>query len=135
MGDLGYKDAKGRLWFCGRKVECVVSAHKTYYTDCCEAIFNAHEDVFRSALIAFNVKGNVVPAIIIEPKKKLSKADKLDLLKSLRLQAKTCLATADIQHFAIFQNFPVDVRHNAKIHRLTLMKYFAKNPRKIIAFV
>lgn len=134
MGDLGYKDSQGRLWFCGRKVERVVTEQKTYYTDCCEAIFNAHEEVFRSALIAFNNKGNVFPAMVIEAKQKLSKAGKEDLLKALRLYAKTCSETADIQYFAIFQNFPVDVRHNAKIHRLTLMKYFAKNPKKMMYF-
>lgn len=135
MGDLGYKDVQGRLWFCGRKVERVLTPQKTYYTDCCEAIFNAHEEVFRSALIAFKHKEEVVPAIVIEPKKKLSKAEKLSLLKALRLYAKTCPETAPIQYFAIFKNFPVDVRHNAKIHRLTLMKYFTKNPKKMMYLV
>jgi len=135
MGDLGYKDVQGRLWFCGRKVERVLTPQKTYYTDCCEAIFNAHEEVFRSALIAFKHKEEVVPAIVIEPKKKLSKAGKIALLKALRLHAKICSETAPIHHFAIFKNFPVDVRHNAKIHRLTLMKYFAKNPKKMMYLV
>ena len=132
MGDLGYKDAQGRLWFCGRKVERVVTAQKTYYTECCEAIFNAHKEVFRSALIAFNVGNEIVPAIVIEPKNELSKAGKRALLETLYLEAKTCLETASIQHFAIFKNFPVDVRHNAKIHRLTLRKYFAKHPNKMV---
>ncbi|WPJ94909.1 fatty acid CoA ligase family protein [Coraliomargarita algicola] len=51
MGDMGWLDGEGRLWFCGRKVERVLTETGAMYTDCCEAIFNAHPQVFRSALI------------------------------------------------------------------------------------
>lgn len=132
MGDLGYKDVQGRLWFCGRKVERVVTAQKTYYTDCCEAIFNAHEEVFRSALIAFENQKEIVPAIVIELKKRLSKKEKISLLEALCSHAQNCPETSGIKHFAFFKGFPVDVRHNAKIHRLSLRKYFAKHPKKML---
>ena len=33
MGDVGYFDAQGRLWFCGRKTQCVETAHGTLYTE------------------------------------------------------------------------------------------------------
>ena len=51
MGDLGYRDEAGRIWFCGRKAHRVVTAHETCFTIPCEAIFNTHPAVFRSALV------------------------------------------------------------------------------------
>ena len=131
MGDLGYKDAQDRLWFCGRKIERVEAFCGVFYTDCCEAIFNAHEAVFRSALIAYRVGEEIVPAIVIESKEKLSAQEQVKLFNELRALAKRYKATEAIQHFCIYKNFPVDVRHNAKIHRLTLMRYFQKHPSKV----
>ena len=131
MGDVGYLDVQGRLWFCGRKKERVITAEQTFYTDCCEAIFNAHEAVFRSALIAFNAENQIVPAIVIEPKNRLSQSETQSLFRELRRLAKACPVTEPIKNFCIHKNFPVDVRHNAKIHRLTLMRYFAKHPRDV----
>ncbi|MBR1843989.1 MAG: AMP-binding protein [Opitutales bacterium] len=131
MGDVGYLDKQGRLWFCGRKKERVITAGQTFYTDCCEAIFNAHEKVFRSALIAFNAENQIVPAVVIEPKTYLSKDETQSLFHELRRLAQACPVTEPIKNFCIHKNFPVDVRHNAKIHRLTLMRYFAKHPRDV----
>ena len=48
MGDLGYRDDRGRLWFCGRKSHRVVLEDETLYTICCEGVFNAHPDVART---------------------------------------------------------------------------------------
>jgi acyl-CoA synthetase (AMP-forming)/AMP-acid ligase II len=64
MGDLGYLDVDGRLWFCGRKAECVQRAEDILYTDCCEAIFNQHPSVHRSALIDV---GAGQAGVVIEP--------------------------------------------------------------------
>jgi len=42
MGDMGYLDDTGRLWFCGRKAHRVVlSKEKTLYSVCVEAVFEA----------------------------------------------------------------------------------------------
>jgi len=52
MGDLGYFDGEGRLWFCGRKSQrVVVDAATTLCTEQVEPVFNAHPDVARSALV------------------------------------------------------------------------------------
>jgi acyl-CoA synthetase (AMP-forming)/AMP-acid ligase II len=131
MGDVGYLDEMERLWFCGRKTERVLTEKQTFYTDCCEPIFNTHKIVFRSALIAFTANNKVVPAIIIDPKINLSRNETNCLFRELRSLAQSCPVTSQICHFGIYKNFPVDVRHNAKIHRLTLMRYFAKHKQYI----
>ena len=48
MGDLGYFDDQGRLWFCGRKSHRVVTPEQTYFTEPVEGIFNSHPQVFFS---------------------------------------------------------------------------------------
>lgn len=128
MGDLGYFDQEGRLWFCGRIVERVVLADgSTMLTDCCEAIFNKHARILRSALIGIGEKGAQIPAIVAQPEYGLYPQDGLEknlLLGELWDLAKTNPLTEKIEHFFLHKNFPVDVRHNAKIHRLTLARIF-----------
>ena len=126
MGDLGWLDESGRIWFCGRKVEHVVTEQRPLYTDCCEAIFNDHPQVFRSALID---AGNGCPAIVIEPEKGAfpKRKSQRDLfVKGLQALAQSHEMTRQIDTFFFEESFPVDVRHNAKIHRLALAKKFAQ---------
>ena len=127
MGDLGWLDSLGRIWFCGRKVEHVATSEGPLYTDCCEAIFNTHSKVFRSALIDM---GGGLPAIVVEPEKGMYPANKAQrdaFAEDLRLLAQSNEMTQQIDTFFFEKTFPVDVRHNAKIHRLTLAKKFARS--------
>lgn len=133
MGDAGYMDTEGRLWFCGRKIERVVTDTQTFYTDCCETIFNTHPRVFRTALIAYKTKNGIQPAIVVELKPGIAKSELPFIFKELRTLAKQHSVTESIRHFGYYPVFPVDVRHNAKIHRLTLQHYFAKHSRRIHA--
>ena len=121
MGDMGWLDAQGRLWFCGRKAERVMTADGPLYTDCCEAIFNQHPQVFRSALIDV---GDGTPAIVIELEKDSGASAGADFIAELKQLAQSNPATASIKDFFFESPFPVDVRHNAKIHRLSLAKKF-----------
>ena len=66
MGDLGWADTKGRIWFCGRKSHRVQTPSGTLYTIPCEAIFNNHPDVLRSALVGVGKPPNQKPVIIIQ---------------------------------------------------------------------
>ncbi len=128
IGDLGYRDSEGRLWFCGRKVERVETSDSVYYTDRCEGVVNVHPKVFRSALIRYEENGAVVPALVLEPfasEYPKSKDEEAKLLGEVRALAAACEVTSGIRHFFLHKGFPVDVRHNAKIHRLTLAKEFA----------
>ena len=128
MGDLGYFDEQQRLWFCGRVLERVITQQGPLYTDCCEAIFNQHPKVFRSALIGLGTPGKQIPAIVIEPEKGLfpkTQSDRDALNQELRTLAQSNAVTISIEKFFFHHAFPVDVRHNAKIHRLTLAKQFS----------
>ena len=129
IGDLGYFDSDGRLWFCGRKVERVETESGAYYTDLCEGVVNVHSKVFRSALIAYSKNGTVLPALVIEPfedQYPSSGDEEAKLLDEVRELAANKEVTAGIRHFFLHKGFPVDVRHNAKIHRLSLAKEFAE---------
>ena len=50
MGDLGYFDSEGRLWFCGRKAHRVQIGSKCLFTIPTEAPFNTHPKVFEPRL-------------------------------------------------------------------------------------
>lgn len=129
MGDLGRFDELGRLWFCGRKAERVQTGDGVLYTDCCEGVFNVHPDVNRTALIGVKRNGKHVPAIAVEPKKgkyPLTKRAKADLAEELMVLGQGCRFTRGIDTFFFERHFPVDVRHNAKIHRLSLGRKYSE---------
>jgi acyl-CoA synthetase (AMP-forming)/AMP-acid ligase II len=124
MGDLGKLDAQGRLWFCGRMVERVLSEDGPLYTDCCEAVFNQHAKVYRSALID---TGGGRPAIVIEPEPghfPKGQAAKEGFRAELMQLAQANPTTKGIERFHFEKSFPVDIRHNAKIHRLSLAERY-----------
>ncbi|WP_236919232.1 hypothetical protein [Ereboglobus luteus] len=123
MGDTGCLDTDGRLWFCGRKAERVETAAGPLYTEPCEQVFRAHPQVARCALIGLGARGSQTPAIIVQPSSK--HFDRVKLASELRALALAQPHTAGITHFFHHPKFPVDVRHNAKIHRLTLAAWAA----------
>lgn len=113
MGDVGYLDDQGRLWFCGRKAHRVQLADgDTLFTVPCEAIFNTHPAVYRTALVG--VDGAPVLIVELEPSAKTSRAD---VEKALLALGAAHELTARVRRVLFHPAFPVDVRHNAKIHR------------------
>ncbi|RKX30826.1 MAG: peptide synthase, partial [Verrucomicrobia bacterium] len=129
MGDLGRLDSAGRLWFCGRQAEAVRSDDAVYYTDCCEAVFNQHPEVGRTALIAWSGQGVTIPAMVVEPVRRSlidNRAAQVRLVRGLCDLADSIPHTSGIRSFFFHPSFPVDVRHNAKIHRLSLARHFAR---------
>jgi acyl-CoA synthetase (AMP-forming)/AMP-acid ligase II len=122
LGDCGYRDADGRLWFCGRKVERVTTAQGILYTEPCERVFRAHPRATRCALIGLGSAPNQLPAIVVETAVRNS-SEARALTRELRSLALAQPHTAAIKRFFFHPKFPVDVRHNAKIHRLTLAKW------------
>lgn len=121
MGDAGYLDEAGLLWFCGRIAERVLTADGPLYTDCCEGIFNTLEGVSRSALIGLGKAPAQEPAIVIEPEPG-ARPDEAAILAAAAAHE----LTRPIRRVFTAAAFPVDVRHNAKIHRLELARRFQK---------
>ena len=122
IGDVGWIDDKDRFWFCGRKAHRVETPGRTYCSIPCEAILNSHPDVARTALAGFRSPGQDgrLPVIFVEPKKgKFPKTgeEKQALFERLRALAAQSPVTEGIRHFLLCPQFPVDVRHNAKINR------------------
>ena len=115
MGDLGWQDSKGRIWFCGRKSHRVITRNQVFFTIPVEAIFNNHAEVFRSALVGVGSKNAQIPVIFIEPLTKIQ--DTKQFLREIRELGKANPLTEDIEHFFIEKSFPVDIRHNSKIFR------------------
>ncbi|MBQ8446124.1 MAG: AMP-binding protein [Opitutales bacterium] len=127
MGDVGYIDSEGKLWFLGRKAERVETASGTLFTESCEPIFNTHPDVFRSALIGLGKRGNETPAVVVELRAGTPKKRHPSILGELQKLAESSETARAVKRFFIFpKKFPVDVRHNAKIHRLSLKKHYEK---------
>jgi acyl-CoA synthetase (AMP-forming)/AMP-acid ligase II len=117
MGDLGYFDESGRLWFCGRKSQRVETADGPMFTVPCEAIFNMHPAVFRSALVGVTIQGEARPVIIVELEKQKTETESKQLFAELRELALEHEHTQSIESFLVHPSFPVDVRHNSKIGR------------------
>lgn len=116
MGDLGWLDNNGRIWFCGRKNHRVETEEGTLFTVNCEAIFNRHPDVFRSALVGVGPMGSQTPVIIIE-KRPESRKSETELRNELLAMGQTYELTKGIQDILFHDRFPVDIRHNSKIFR------------------
>lgn len=125
IGDVGYfdgpaEDPATRFWFCGRKSHRVVTPQETLFTEPCEALFNTHPLVYRSALVGAGEFGRQIPVLFVEPwadKKPLSAAAQTKLVEELRVIAQQSPLTCSIQHFFVQNALPVDIRHNAKIFR------------------
>ncbi|NTW02635.1 MAG: AMP-binding protein, partial [Oscillochloris sp.] len=142
MGDLGYLDDQGRLWFYGRKTHRVETSSGPLYTEPVELIFNQHPAVFRSALVG--VRGQAVgcanpeatgkgpgaggvspasycePVLIVELNPGIAirnRCEREQLIADLRALAASHPMTVGIERFRIHPSFPVDIRHNAKIFR------------------
>ena len=124
MGDCGFIDAAGRLWFCGRKAERVETAAGPLHTEPCEQVFRPHPAVARCALVGLGDRPRQEPALVVEVTP-AGPAAAANLARELRALALRHPHTASIRRFLFHPRFPVDVRHNAKIHRLALARWAA----------
>lgn len=115
MGDVGYFDAQGRLWFCGRKTQRVETAQGPLYTEQVEPVFNALDGIARTALVGVGAPGRQVPVLCYELLP--GTVDSPALVERLRREAAAHAHTARIERFLPHPGFPVDIRHNAKIGR------------------
>jgi len=128
MGDVGYLDAKDRFWFCGRMAHRVQTAEGTMFTIPCEAIFNQHEDVYRSALVGVGPASQQRPVLVVEPlpgRFPRSPERQTQFERQLGQLAAGNPKTNTIGDFLFHESFPVDIRHNSKIFREKLSVWAA----------
>jgi acyl-CoA synthetase (AMP-forming)/AMP-acid ligase II len=136
LGDVGYFDDRQRFWVCGRKAHRVETAAATFYSVCCEAVFNQHARVRRSALVGVGHPGAQTPVLVVETAKpwqpshhasgKRSERDRqawFQLVDQLRKLGQQHQPTSYIRQFLRHPSLPVDVRHNAKINREQLAEW------------
>lgn len=135
MGDLGYYDGEGRLWFCGRKTQRVVTADATLYTEQVEPMFNAHRDVYRTALVGIGKasdknSGAQRAVLCVELRKGVPASEWPRIEEELRHLGEGFVHTAKVEMFLRYPKaFPVDIRHNAKIGREKLAVWATKQTR------
>jgi len=129
MGDIGYLDRQDRFWYCGRLAHRVLTADGPMYTVRCEAIFNRHEAIYRSALVGVGTLGSQRPVIVLEPSEgrmpKTARAREA-LLAEIRTLGRSNPLTRSVDVFLFHPSLPVDVRHNAKISREKLAVWASK---------
>ena len=111
MGDLGYFDDQGRLWFCGRKAHRVRTRKGEHYTICVEGVFNAHPQIKRTALVGVGLN----PVLCVELEAGTAPSDALK--RNILNLAQSSSLTQDIKDILFHPGFPVDTRHNSKINR------------------
>lgn len=117
MGDVGYLDERGRIWFCGRKSHRVVTRHETLFTIPCEAVFNTHPSVYRTALVGVPRAGDVEPVLCVELEAAAVGQPRGPLVEALLALGAQYPHTRSIRRVLFHPAFPVDIRHNAKIFR------------------
>lgn len=126
MGDTGYIDDSGRLWFCGRKAHMVFTTDGPLYSVRCEAIFNQHPDIYRCALVGIGERGKQIPTIVAEPETNRfpgdARAETALRDRLLELGSNNPL-TVNIRRILFHRSLPVDTRHNVKINREQLAKW------------
>jgi len=125
MGDLGYFDESGRLWFCGRKTQRVRTAAGDLYTVPCESVFNTHAAVYRTALVGVGEVGNQRPVLCVELEKTIAASDHERVRGELLEIGAGFDHTRAVRTVLFHPAFPVDIRHNAKIGRSALAAWAA----------
>jgi len=125
MGDLGYRDEEGRVWFCGRKSQRVITPQGPLFTVACEGIFNEHPKVYRSALVGLGEPPQQRPVLCVELEDDEKRRDKgsPQLRKEILDLGAHHAQTKQIRTLLFHPSFPVDVRHNAKIFREKLARW------------
>ncbi len=131
MGDLGYLDARGRLWFCGRKAHRLRTAAGMVPPVPVEGIYNEDEAVFRTALVGVGRPGAQVPVLCVEmePGKRWGP----EVEARLRAREAGTPYQGVVRRFLPHPGFPTDARHNSKIRREDLRPWAEKRCADLLA--
>jgi acyl-CoA synthetase (AMP-forming)/AMP-acid ligase II len=117
MGDAGILDGRGCLWYCGRLSQRVNTGTETLFPDQVEGIFNQHPDAARTALVGVGPQGAQVPVLCVELLGELTPVNMERVHYDLLQLAQAFPLTRSVRTVLFHPGFPVDSRHNSKIHR------------------
>lgn len=129
MGDVGYLDDEGRLWFCGRKAHRLETERGRFLPVPTENVYNVHPRVHRTALVGVGPAGAQRPTLVVEPRRgDLPRGPGAErrFEAELRRLTRPGPLTVEPERVLFHPSFPVDVRHNAKIHRGELRTWAAR---------
>lgn len=115
MGDLGWLDDRGRLWFCGRVSHRLRTARGLVPSDAVEGVFDGHPGVVRTAVVGFGAPGaeKAVLCVELEP----GEAWDAERERALLARAEGTRWEGLIAEVLVHPGFPTDARHNSKIRR------------------
>ena len=123
MGDLGYVDEEGRLWFGGRKDHRVETRRGLLLSSACEGVFDAHPSVRRSGLVGVQRGGETIAVLCVQ----LETGIEPEALQTELLEfAQRHSSTQAIETILFHPSLPVDTRHNSKIVREKLAVWAAR---------
>lgn len=126
IGDVGYFDADGLLWFCGRISHRLQTAKGMLMPVPTENVFNTHDQVHRSALVGLGEADHEIPTLVVQLEDGATPSS--DLAQALFAHVQDFEVCAAVESLIFKSDFPVDVRHNAKIHRGELRTWAAAQP-------
>lgn len=136
MGDAGYFDEDGGLWYCGRIADRVRAKGGYLYPGLVEPIFNEHPQVHRSALVGVSQDSSPYehPVVVVEPDVEdvsLSGPNGTELYEDLQTLSCNHANTRKVREVLLHdEDFSTDVRHNAKIRRDLLTEYASQKVKK-----
>ncbi|MEM9702225.1 MAG: fatty acid CoA ligase family protein [Planctomycetota bacterium] len=117
MGDVGYLDDRGRLWFCGRQAHVVRTAAGPIYPVRGEAILNEHDAVKRTAIVGIGRAGEQSAVIVVE----CESGGRSEAVRGqLREMCRGTEVIGEPRAVLFRSTLPTDVRHNTKIDRTAL---------------
>jgi len=122
MGDVGYFDKRGRLWYCGRMSQRVETPTGRLFTEQVEGIFNTHPLVYRTALVGVRRGELSEPVLWVELLHSARGTDKEQMRAELLALAQDFDVARSIRTILFHPAFPTDVRHNSKIIREELAR-------------
>jgi len=126
IGDVGYVDKNGLIWFSGRKSHRLETEAGMVMPVPIENVFNTSTKVARSALVGLGESGPETQVLIVQPEPGHEPSPQL--AAELFAHVANAPAASEVAAILFHKSFPVDVRHNAKIHRGDLRSWAASQP-------
>jgi acyl-CoA synthetase (AMP-forming)/AMP-acid ligase II len=125
MGDVGYLDERGRLWFCGRKAHRVETARGTLHSIPVEALAE-DEDFPRVAFVGLGPRGRQAGVVIVEGGGRRLRLEP-DWAPRRLAALQQRLGRDGVRAVLLYPGaLPVDRRHNAKLEREALAEWAAR---------